>query len=451
MKRFGRRLALAAGVCGALAALAGCKTPQPAEPPVALAAQQPAFTAESLEPQLGSSGGSGAPQLSPNPIEIVRYIGVDRSRWPDGGAPRNLSELYTRIEVETDRATAGGGEAEPDNPRAYDKERRSALARLLANKTITITTLARADLNDPDLSISLPLYSISHSSVRGVGEVFVTDFMSSHVQAPLFRIRPNTSITIHMNTKISSDVKSQGAATVLKAVQTAVSIAAPTSTILTTLSKSDLSNASKAVDTALSGLFSQDLTEDIELGRLADSWTPSAQVEVDGRVPAGLVRTEQETRADKDIGAWHIRLSCPRPSYFDPRDLCSHVDGDPDGARFHPERLAELQADIARQASDSSILEESLSAQVTIQAFIQTQSWFTAFLGKKDRTSDDTRAFCTNALSTLYAAGLNRFDASLVLRAMAGQMPGIATLKKDEAVSDANCGFLVDRAVKLPI
>ena len=440
---------IAAGAtCAVLAACATTHRPPPsytvqsAPPPI------------DLEPQVGSSGGAEGPPAraaTASPIEIVRYIGVDRSRWPDGGAPRNLTDLYTRIEVETDRPTAGGGVAgEPANPRAYEKERRSALARLLSNKTITITTLARADLNDPDLSITLPLYSISHSSIRGTGEVFVTDFMSSHVQAPLFRIRPNTSITLHMNTKISDDLKVQGASTVLKAVQTAVNIAAPTSTLFTTLSKSDLSNASKAIDSALGGLFSQDLTEDVELGRLADSWTPAAEVEVDGRVPPGLVRTEQETKADKDIGVWHIRLACPRPSYFDPRDLCVYAPDTPEDMRFLPGRLGELQDDIARRVSDSSILEESLSAQITIQTFIQTQSWYTAFLGNAAKTPADTRAFCTNALSALYAAGLNRFDASLALRAMADQMPGIATLKPDVALTNANCGFLVDKAVRLP-
>ena len=162
------------------------------------------------------------------------------------------------------------------------------------------------------------------------------------------------------------------------------------------------------------------------------------------------MRTEHETKADKDIGVWHIRLSCPRPSYFDPRDLCDHEDGAPERSRFEPGRVAQLQADIAVRVSDSSILEEYLSSQVTIQAFIQTQSWYTAYIGKADRKPADAPAFCTNVLSTLYAAGLNRFDASLVLRAMADQMPGVATLPKDVAVTAANCGGLVDRAVKLP-
>ena len=167
-------------------------------------------------------------------------------------------------------------------------------------------------------------------------------------------------------------------------------------------------------------------------------------------MPAGLVRTEQETKADKDIGVWRIRLACPRPSYFDPRDLCRYVDGDPDLTEFRPGDLDALEAAIVARVSDSSILEESLSAQITIQTFIQTQTWYTAFLGKADRKPADTAAFCTNALSTLYAAGLNRFDASLVLRAMADQMPGVATLPRDVAITAANCGGLVDKAVKLP-
>lgn len=399
---------------------------------------------------------TGSPALA-NPIEIVRYVGVDRSGWPAGNPPRDLSELYTRILVETDRPVVGGAFAASNGLRAYDRERRGALGRLFANKTVTITTLATANLNDPDLTVSLPLYSISHSSVRGTGEVFVTDFMSSHVQAPLFRIRPNTAITIHVSAKISSDLKVQGTATVLKAVQTAVSIASPTSTLLTTLSKTDLGNAATAIDSALGGLWSQDLTEDIELGRLAEGWIPGAQVTVAGKAPWGLVRTEGDDtggggqdKADKPIGVWRIRLACPRPSYFDPRDLCSYVEGTSGPTSFHPEGLPALKADIAGHASDASILQESLSSQVTIQDFVKTQSWYTAFLANNAKKPSDTQSFCADTLTTLYATGLSRFDASLVLRAMARQMPGIFTLSKEVAINAANCGALVDTAVILP-
>ena len=420
-------------------------------------------------PILGSSGGAEGPadhQLRNvvQNIEIVRYIGADRTKWPDGAAPQTFNDLYARLEVESTSESAGSltppvtEEGERPGVRSYQLERRSWLARLFANRSISVASVANAQVNDPDVTTVLPLFSISHSSVRGSGEVFVTDFTSAHVQAPLFRIGANTTITVHVNAKISDKLQTDATGLIIKAVQTAVNIAAPTSSVLTTLSKTDVANASHAIDTAIGGLFSQDLTEDIEIGRLMDSWTPSAEVEVQGWVPWGLVRAGGDVpaggpnpKADMRVGTWHIRLTCPRPSIFDPSDLCAGLD--PANLRsdwrknFGAEATSRLKVDIARRLDPGQILGTRLSSQTTVRAFIQTQSWYTGFTQAATKTPADTRTFCANALNELYGAGLNRFDAALAVNA-ARQLPGIVNLPAPNSIK-TNCQSLVDGELTL--
>src|SRR5258706_8432251 len=111
----------------------------------------------------GAEGGvvAPAPGLRPN-VDVVRYIGTDRSKWLSTRAPQNLADLYTRLEVET--TETGAGTASDGVSRSYRLERRGWLARLFVDRTINITTLAKAEGRDPDLMTSLPLFTVSHES-----------------------------------------------------------------------------------------------------------------------------------------------------------------------------------------------------------------------------------------------------------------------------------------------
>ena len=419
-------------------------TPPPPPPPPPL--NPPATAEERAQPATVQN------------LEIVRYVGADRGAWPDYNVkPSNLSDLYTRVIVETTADGAGSlGSGGPGSDstvqRSYALERRSALARLFSNRTIAVTTLASAEVKDPDVTTSLPLFSISHDSVRGSGEVFVTNFNSAHVQAPLFRIGPNTTFTIHLNAKMSDQQKTDVTGLVIKAVQTAVNIAAPTSSILTTLSKDDISKSSQAIDSVLGGLSSQDVTEDIELGRLVDTWTATAEIRVEGRVPWGLVYAEGDKpdstdniHQDKNIGTWHIKLTCPRPSVFDARDLCGLNEG---RISFDITKLPALKNTIKDSVSVSKILQTNLSSGTTIQAFIQTQSAYTTFLQKLSKLPSDTKEFCASTMSALYAAGLNQFDTALVVWAMGQNMPGLVSLDPSINVK-SSCATLVSADVTL--
>lgn len=393
-----------------------------------------------LPPVPGPAGGGGAPVADPR-LSLVRYLSADQSRWKET-IPRNLTNLYTRLEIVSSQPIGGAAGTTPR--RSYRLERRSWLSRLISSRNIAISTLARAEIKDPDISVSLPLFAISHDSARGSGEVFVTSFTMSDMQAPLFRIGANSVLSVQLNTKITDKQKSDASAFVIQAVQSAVRIAAPTSSVLTSLSKDDVARTSKAFDSIVSGLMSQELTETIVLGRQLSSWDKGSEILVTGQVPGGLVlsdidrqaRAEGRTPDDKTIETWHIRFSCPRPSIFHSADLCTDRGLDLAG-------LNAKKAKIAQEVAPAGILQTHLSSQQTVQSFVQTQSWYTKFLEIKAKKPADTKGFCIDAAAALYAAGLTDFDAALVVRAMGEKMPGIATLDKAVAIP-ANCKLVTD-------
>ena len=428
----------------------------PAEPPVPSEPTEPLSHPNPHPPKSSSpikEGDQGISDAEVRQIQLTRFIGVNRQQWNDANiSPKDFSDLYTRIEIETTTACAGSacqnyGNNGPQK-RSYALERRGWLARLLSNRTTSITAFAKAEIRDPDVATSLPLFSVSHNSIRGSGEVFVTTFTSSHVQAPLFRIGPNTTLTIHLKGTISDKTETDATAMIVQAVQDAISIAAPTSSVLTALSRDEVSRSTAAFDSMLGGLFSQDITENIELGRLLDTWQVNSELQVQGAIPWGLVKGEDDnvavangSRPDKQIGTWHIKLTCPRPSLFSAKDLCKNEDG---VKTFNISNKEELQSSIISEVSPSLILQTKLGSGTTVQEFIQIKPWYTAFIGKKEKNPSDTKSFCTETLSALYALGLNNFDSMLVLRAMSLRMPGISTLE-DRLTVQVNCVDLVAR------
>ena len=176
--------------------------------------------------------------------------------------------------------------------------------------------------------------------------------------------------------------------------------------------------------------------------RLWESPAPEVLARVRGTVPGNLVKLEgdrasgADSHDDKLIGIWEIQVLCPRPSLFDARDICSRIgDGRAVTDQASIDALVRAtQADISHSLTPAQVLTTNLSASVTVQDFIKTQTFYTDFISRQGAPDPkDTRAFCANAVDALYKAGLNQFDAQQVLWAMDKAMPGLNTL--DAAVS----------------
>ncbi|HEY1604584.1 MAG TPA: hypothetical protein VGF77_03195 [Allosphingosinicella sp.] len=452
------------------ALLAGCSTVPSARPNhgTPLRAELPASRVSALE-QIGRE--TPAQPSRPTTYEIVRYIGVDTSGWKTTHVPQDYSDLYTRIELTSTRDTAGATSRERPL-RNYRAENRDWVARLLSNRTDNVTTLANVNVREPGLAVAIPLFSLSHASGLKLGNSWNTQFTASYAESPLFRIGPNTALTVHLSARVTSDFKSQGASLAVSAITTAVKIAAPTAPLLTTLSKPEVNNAANAIDTAISSLLSHDISEDIDVGRLGDSWSAGSQIMLYGCAPfvragpqpqqpdgGGVCASEPDFHNDQDmlVGQWTLTLSCPRLSAFDVRDICSPLSNGkeqiaPSADReaidlSNPANRAAAFRIVADAASDAQILGFGLASQINVATYVQSQPWFTSFAGKTDRHAQDYHDFCYGSVVGLESAGLSRFDSMLVLRAMIHQLPQIAgsvwTAKTDNV---ADCIDLMQKA-----
>ena len=395
----------------------------------------------------------------------MRYIGWDTSGWPRSKSGNSIAGLYTRLEIYSNADRGGGnsnsgdGEKNPIALRSYDKENRSWVERLLASETDTVTTLANIEIKDPELKVAVPLFSISHASGRDLGNTWVTNYTQSYVESPLFLIGSNTAMVVHLNAQVSKDLKSQAAASIIGAVTQAVQIAAPTSTLLTTLSKPEINNAASAIDTTISNMFSNDKSEDVELGRFADSWAPGDQLVVTGCAPFVRLDGTRDERCsslqdassmDIKVGQWTIGMRCPQISVFDSRDICTTA------SNQHLMTASEIdtaQSQIATSVRNSDILKFPLSSQVSIMAFAQTQDWYTNFL-KSQKTDSDAASFCASAMggtSSFVANGLSVFDSALALRAIIETASGVVqSLTVFEKSKSCLAVLAQAPAVKLP-
>jgi hypothetical protein len=390
------------------------------------------------------NGNTDTPSLQADDM-IVRYIGVDTRHWKPMTKPISYADLYTRVQL-TGREDYGTGTAAAENPlaklRDYKREKRPWLARILAAKADTVTTVANVEIADPALKVAIPLFSVSHSSGPKLADTWDTNFTASNYNWPLFRLGPNTTLTVNLHTSVTSDVKSQGASLALGAIIEAVKVAAPASTLLTPLSRTDVANTAGAIDGAVSALFSNDITETIQLGRLAQSWSNGSYIQLTGCAPfvrdegdADTVSKNCAKSTDIDggvnamVGQWELMLACPRLSVFDARDICSPI-GDESVADLQagidtPDGRAKPEAVIALSVSDTQILGFNLSSQVTVQSFILAQTWYSDFIAIEadKKTDSDYVNFCAGGAVGLENNGLNAFDAALAIRAATRQLP----------------------------
>ncbi len=457
----------------------------------------------------GTTFAQSAGPVKPEPLgnlvyPMLRYISAgasDRAGRLDQLTPMDLADLYTSLKVTPACPIAGPHDnnataAECGQPlqRDYDKERPSWLFRLFGTRTINIVALANVQITDPDLPISVPLFSMQHQTPHGAPDEYVSNYTSSHSATPLFRIGASSVFTLHVHQAMSHNETFTGVSTLIKAVQTATTIAAPHAALLTTLSSPDLSNASQAIDTAIGSILSSDKTEDIELAHdisltFSDRNGRPSVYSIEARVPSGDVKYSYEP-ADQSgaggggyddksfpapiIGHWYVWLSCPRPSMFSAEDICNSLAAMPSEKAIPPSELLRVlpssvtasvaQITTSQAGSDatnnaypkalndtvvavqnqviarlagrpSQVLNTKLSSQVIIEDFVTASDPYKTFFAKPTKQTSDTRKFCADLVDLLYKQGLNHFDARLVVWSMTRGLGDVITF--DDAAKAA--------------
>lgn len=480
---------------------------------------QTAAATKNPPPDKNSSPDDQGQPKKPIKIRLLKYIGLkDENRLIGGRTPVMLAELYTRIIIENNDDGLGTGDgtdvscplaagATAGDPceRSYDAEKRSWLARLFKSEHLNIAALMTLQVNEPAIPMgTVVLFSATHDSARIAGETFQTNLTGSDIGTPLFRLTANTNVMMHLKSDIIDTQTFTISTALLNGIRAAVNIAAPAAPVFTTLSKPDVDNAAKAIDTTLNGLFSSERHEDIQLVSLPSAWSlqkdkPAAIVTVEGWVPRGMIKMSADASADAAgknrsnsddyshktpgpreadkflVGSWKVEALCPRPSIFNPRDICSGIGGnlgdknsdnaagsgnnngvtknsDKNSEITDPEAIVNLIHDakkaVLTNISPSQILNTNLRSGVTVSDYVVGYQAYADFISTKPVTAASLHTFCAKMVGGLTGVGLNEFDAYLVLWAMSKNINGISTLSQTEMDSTGHTPLTVGKQCK---
>ncbi|ANU07767.1 hypothetical protein [Paraurantiacibacter namhicola] len=459
--KHGNTLRISASIL-AVAFLGACASGDYGPPPIATGTKAGGGTGTS-----DTSGGNGQKDIpggivaSDNEtISLVRYLGVG-TNWPStinqtSSASINqdgYSGFYTRVVIlPSGTESVGNGDR-----RSYASERRGWFKRLLTEEARTVTAVAKVSVLEPDLPLTIPLYSVSYVSGGGDGDSWGTALTSSYVRSPLFLIGPNSRIAFNVSSKVSKDFNSGGLSTALSVVTSAVELAAPQTGLLTDLSSDENKQRAAALDNAISSLSSFSIDEDVELGRPISTWRPGAGVTITGCAPfvrsqnggsaSGSSKCATDTDMDgginRHVGTWNLTLTCPQISVFSARNICDGTTKE----LVARDQIAPARATIAAQVSNSTVLELPLAENVTIWSHVRASDGFTVFLASS-KSAADFGKYCGSTMSLMQGQGLNSFDAGLALRASLKMMPEFVEFrsKLQGGAEGANCRELMKDA-----
>lgn len=393
---------------------------------------------EGSPPPIGAAGSGGGAPAPARALQVTKYVQA-ASEWPDRLAPTQLATMYTSAFIEFDDSATGSME---HVARDYDAESYSWFTRLFFGTRVkTLTAVANLEIAGQvgKLSIPVPLFSITHSSVRDVGETFTTNFVQSKAGSPLFLMGPTTSVSVGFASGVSDEAKSEVAAQVVGKVIELVALVDPKAQIITDLSKPAVNTASRAIDNAISGLINKKIQERVDLVGFTDSWRRGSSFVAVASVPWNLGKTSE----DLTVGKWTVSLRCPRPSAFSERNVCAKAlaankaaippVGTVDRGGLDDADFAELYRLIAADTKlhPSSILNTILTGDTTIRTFINTATWHDGYIKRQKREKEDHVDFCKNLMAAISTQGFNDFDSVLVLRAAIENMPSLARFSND--------------------
>lgn len=378
-----------------------------------------------------------------------------------------LADLYTRfLLVAPNDATGvlpgGGQNRQLGHMRSYRAERPNIFARIFTEEERAVVAVARITLLDPNMEMTIPLYSVSYNSGGEGGEAWATTVTSSYVRSPLFRINGNSRFAVNVTTNTSDETQSSGFSTAISALSSVVDLVAPQASVLTDLNSEENRARATALDGAISELLSYSISEEIEFGRMLNSWSRDAAISFSGCAPfvrgggdanrarggSGGDRSNLTCANDRDIdgqqnhfiGTWRLQIGCPQFSVFSPRSLCKS-DGSLESVNSRATRNT-IHTAIAATVSDSLVLEQALGTNATVRSRIRGGDFFIQFIAEKTRTTDLYGRFCASTMDSMRQVGLNGLDAALSLRAALRMMPEFVQ-DRDTPALTASCQSLV--------
>ncbi|MDR3429006.1 hypothetical protein [Silvimonas sp.] len=420
--------------------LAGDITPAPAPTPT------PAATVYTITPFTGYSDKWSASNAHGDdfPGAYTRVI-VTAKLDADGKATASTKT------TSGDEANASASGSPAKATQAYPYQPRPWIWRALWGEEFAINLSARVTADGFDVVI--PLATLGHQS-NSEGEQWQRVVYHDVSSFPLFLIKtsssgmsPRVAVSLNGTKTITSRGASAGLSVALQLVN-AVSKMPP---VVTTLTQGLTREHANAVDTAISQLFSEGISESQVSDRDLRLWNADLTNQGGGlEISFSIPRNEGNWDSDADpIGVWNITFDAPRPSIFSDWRACGeNVPKIPHCAT----NIATATTNVLAAISANEVLSYNLVDTAgqkelgSISSYLLQKDWYSTSMAAfgKANTQHDVDNFCRQIRSAITSLNLNGFDADIVTWGVYAGMPlpdGVAD--KMATSVDGSCGTVI--------
>lgn len=303
----------------------------------------------------------------------------------DNDKARDLNDFYAHWSLRQIRSPN-------TTPRGYAMESRSKILRVFVGRDLSVLSSVRIEMRDPDTTIVVPLVHLGYQGRAGKPELWTTELVGDNQSTAFFRIESGTSANIILKADSTTAVGVKAAGTVLSALTSIASIANPGTGLLTTLNKESIQQTSRALDNALSSIWSNSQGEEQASGRTLSEWYPGARYILKVTIP-GWVRPQSYDRTkSKDqqrfVRWYELTLSCPRRSIFSSNQECEIGNrasfADPDAVRKAKATTDQALLNLRNRVSAEQVINFKLSSGKKLQEHLASFDWYGRFLRLAD-------------------------------------------------------------------
>ena len=348
--------------------------------------------------------------------------------WEKGDpAGSDFSDSYTRLLI-TSSVNEVSEHSGRDLQKAMEYEPRRWISRALVDRNYSINLAAKVSAGSFEATV--PLATISHES-GSQGEQWIRSIHHTKRNFPLFLVSAHSSAatpTVRIMVNGDRSYSSRAAAAAVQVAINVAQITGRTSQVITALSSDDARNQARAMDEAISKLFSSGLTEEHWSDRDLRYWNADgthrprgARVSFD--VPSD---TRNWNSPPLRVGEWTITFDYPRPSIFADWRICGAEITLPRCASTKQSARAKVLQEINAGAILNYPMTEGTQGLGTIRAYLSQKDWFIASqvdLSDPKKRENSANALCRMIINEITGIGLNGFDAHLVVWAVANGMP----------------------------
>ncbi len=357
-------------------------------------------------------------KLDVTPLTVYRDLDEGNSAVKFSGAYTRIvirSEIHEGDEKTTDQKKSESRLVDP-TPMPYNK--RHWFERSVVGRIYDMNLSAKLKIGAYEEVV--PLVTLSSSS-NSKGESWLRDVTHGLSNFPWFLVKNGTGasvprLTIEFNG--SKGYESGVAGNALQLTLAAIKAVAPETGLITKLSAATAKDKAKALDGALSKLFSVELTERHTSDRQLAKWLPEGGLNVVLSVPTA---EGDWNGALASIGGWSIGFDNPRPSAFSDWAICEKPTEHAKCKINFDKAAEEVRKEVLASAILNYPLVRTSAGDVTIKDHVLKQSWYgTANSSFNGKAVDQwvANGLCLEIVNNMVELGLNSSDADLVVWAV---------------------------------